>query len=247
MRGALPGETVAVELTTEKKDWARGHALDVLDASPRPGRAAVPVAPGRLRRLRVAAPDDRGPARRLASPSSPTPCAAPAGSREPVVERGGGVDPVGYRTTVRVAAGTRRRRRVPGRADPRRRRRAGVPRRPPRCWPSCCRCCASIRPSSRRCARRWPPASWPPAGTGRPGRCTGCRRARRSGRAPCSRRSSPASGCGCRWARSSSPVRRPPSCSSTRCSGRRPSSSAPGSSSTPTPASGCSPPAPPTR
>src|SRR3954452_16089156 len=34
VRGALPGETVTVELTTEKKDWARGYALDVLDASP---------------------------------------------------------------------------------------------------------------------------------------------------------------------------------------------------------------------
>ena len=25
VRGALPGETVEAELTTEKKDWARGH------------------------------------------------------------------------------------------------------------------------------------------------------------------------------------------------------------------------------
>ena len=33
-RGALPGETVAVELQTEKRDWARGVVREVVDASP---------------------------------------------------------------------------------------------------------------------------------------------------------------------------------------------------------------------
>jgi 23S rRNA (uracil1939-C5)-methyltransferase len=104
VRGALPGETVAVELTTEKKDWARGHALDVLDASP---HRVVPPCPSRRagcggcgwqhltvdgqREARVAIVADA--LRRT------------GGIGEPVVERGAGVDPIGYRTTVRVAAG----------------------------------------------------------------------------------------------------------------------------------------------
>ncbi len=104
VRGALPGETVTVELTTEKKDWARGHALDVLDASP---HRVEPPCPSRRagcggcgwqhltiegqREARVAIVADA--LRRT------------GGIGEPIVERGGGVDPFGYRTTVRVAAG----------------------------------------------------------------------------------------------------------------------------------------------
>ena len=34
VRGALPGEAVTAELTTEKRDWARGHLVDVLEPSP---------------------------------------------------------------------------------------------------------------------------------------------------------------------------------------------------------------------
>jgi 23S rRNA (uracil1939-C5)-methyltransferase len=34
VRGALPGELVSVEVTEEKRDWSRGHVVDVLDASP---------------------------------------------------------------------------------------------------------------------------------------------------------------------------------------------------------------------
>ena len=104
VRGALPGETVTVELTTEKKDWARGHAVDVVDASP---HRVEPPCPSRRagcggcgwqhltiegqREARVAIVADA--LRRT------------GGIGEPVVEPGDGVDPVGYRTTVRVAAG----------------------------------------------------------------------------------------------------------------------------------------------
>ena len=33
VRGALPGELVSVELTDEKRDWSRGHVVDVLESS----------------------------------------------------------------------------------------------------------------------------------------------------------------------------------------------------------------------
>ncbi len=102
VRGALPGETVAVELTSEKRDWARGHAVDVLVASP--DRVTPPCASRRAgcggcgwqhvtidaqRAARVAIIGDA--------------LGRTGGVAEPVVTSGGGVDPVGYRTTVRVA------------------------------------------------------------------------------------------------------------------------------------------------
>ncbi len=103
VRGALPGETVTAELTTEKRDWARGHAVDVVDASP---DRVTPPCPSRRagcggcgwqhltvdgqRAARVAIVEDA--LRRT------------GGIADPLVERGGGVDPFGYRTTVRVAA-----------------------------------------------------------------------------------------------------------------------------------------------
>jgi 23S rRNA (uracil1939-C5)-methyltransferase len=104
VRGALPGETVTVELTTEKRDWARGHAVDVIEASP--DRLTPPCASRRAgcggcgwqhvtidaqRAARVAIV--REALRRT------------GGVTEPLVSDGGGVDPTGYRTTVRVAAG----------------------------------------------------------------------------------------------------------------------------------------------
>jgi 23S rRNA (uracil1939-C5)-methyltransferase len=104
VRGALPGETVAVELTAEKRDWARGHTVDVVEASP---DRLTPPCPSRRagcggcgwqhmtvdaqRAARVAIVRDA--LRRTGSVT------------EAIVSSGGGVEPRGYRTTVRVAAG----------------------------------------------------------------------------------------------------------------------------------------------
>jgi 23S rRNA (uracil1939-C5)-methyltransferase len=103
VRGALPGETVAVEITAAKKDWARGDAIEVIEPSP---DRVVPPCPSRRagcggcgwqhltiesqQSARVAIVSDS--LRRL------------GGVDEPEVEHGGGVEPTGYRTTVRVAA-----------------------------------------------------------------------------------------------------------------------------------------------
>lgn len=103
VRGAIPGERVAVQFTTQKKDWARGVAVDVIDPSP---DRVLPPCPSRLagcggcgwqhltidgqRNARLAIVTDA--LRRT------------GGIGDPIVELGGGVDPVGYRTTVRVAA-----------------------------------------------------------------------------------------------------------------------------------------------
>jgi 23S rRNA (uracil1939-C5)-methyltransferase len=104
VRGALPGETVVVEVTAAKKDWARADVVEVVDASP--DRVAPPCASRRAgcggcgwqhlsidaqRAARVAIVTDA--LRRLGRVDAP------------VVEEGGRVDPTGYRTTVRVAAG----------------------------------------------------------------------------------------------------------------------------------------------
>jgi 23S rRNA (uracil1939-C5)-methyltransferase len=104
VRGAVPGETVAVEITAAKKDWARADVVEVVEPSP---DRVVPPCPSRRagcggcgwqhltieaqRSARVAIVSDA--LRRL------------GGVDAPVVEHGGGVEPTGYRTTVRVAAG----------------------------------------------------------------------------------------------------------------------------------------------
>jgi 23S rRNA (uracil1939-C5)-methyltransferase len=104
VRGALPGEAVAVEITAAKKDWARADVVEVVEPSP---DRVVPPCPSRRagcggcgwqhltieaqRSARVAIVSDA--LRRL------------GGVDAPVVEHGGGVEPTGYRTTVRVAAG----------------------------------------------------------------------------------------------------------------------------------------------
>lgn len=103
VRGAVPGETVAVDVHTEKRDWARGVAVDVLEPSP---DRVLPPCPSRRagcggcgwqhltveaqRRARMAIVVDA--LRRT------------GGLPDPHVELAGGVDPDGYRTTVRVVA-----------------------------------------------------------------------------------------------------------------------------------------------
>jgi 23S rRNA (uracil1939-C5)-methyltransferase len=103
VRGALPGETVSVELTVEKRDWARGHTVGVLEASP---DRVVPPCPSRRagcggcgwQHLTVEA--QRGARVAIVADA----LRRTGGIPEPIVLAGTGVDPVGYRTTVRVAA-----------------------------------------------------------------------------------------------------------------------------------------------
>ncbi|MGH9136239.1 MAG: TRAM domain-containing protein, partial [Acidimicrobiales bacterium] len=103
-KGALPGETVVAEITHEKRDWARAHVIDVVDASP---ERELPPCPSRRagcggcgwmhlshdaqRRAKVAIVDET--LRRI------------GGVGEPQVVLGPSVEPHGYRTTIRVAAG----------------------------------------------------------------------------------------------------------------------------------------------
>lgn len=103
VRGALPGETVDVEITHEKRDWARGHVVAIRESSP--DRVVPPCDARRAgcggcgwqhltheaqREAKVAIVDDA--LRRL-------------GRVEHVsVELGPSVEPTGYRTTIRVAA-----------------------------------------------------------------------------------------------------------------------------------------------
>jgi 23S rRNA (uracil1939-C5)-methyltransferase len=105
VRGALPGETVQAELTTQKRDWARGHVIDVVEASP---DRIQPPCPSRRagcggcgwQHLTVDAQRDA----RVAIVAEAL--RRTGGVAQPRVDRGGGVEPVGYRTTVRVAAGS---------------------------------------------------------------------------------------------------------------------------------------------
>jgi 23S rRNA (uracil1939-C5)-methyltransferase len=103
IRGALPGEVVDAELTVEKKDWARANTVAVEQASP--DRVAPPCASRRAgcggcgwQHLTVAA-------QRQARVGIVTDALLRTGGvLDPVVVLGGGVDPTGYRTTIRVAA-----------------------------------------------------------------------------------------------------------------------------------------------
>lgn len=104
VRGALPGEAVRVELSTQKRDWARGHVVEVVEASP--GRVMPPCPSRRAgcggcgwQHLSLDAQRDARVAMIVDA------LGRTGGVTDPVVEQGRGVDPVGYRTTVRVAAG----------------------------------------------------------------------------------------------------------------------------------------------
>lgn len=102
VQGALPGETVVVELTDEKKRFARGHVVEVLEASA--DRVAPPclhvalgcggcgwqhVAPAAQRELKVTIVRDA--LERLGKVPSPR------------VDLGPELTPAGHRTTVRLA------------------------------------------------------------------------------------------------------------------------------------------------
>ena len=102
VRGALPGETVEAEIVSEKKDWARAVTVAVIVPSP---DRVIPPCPSRragcggcgwqhltIEAQRAARVDIVSDALRRTG-----------GVAEPEVEHGGGVTPTGYRTTVRVA------------------------------------------------------------------------------------------------------------------------------------------------
>jgi len=102
VRGAIPGETVEVEVIQEKKDWARAHVIEIAVAS---GDRIVPPCVSRRagcggcgwqhlthdaqRSAKVTIVEDA--LRRIGRISEVT------------VELGPSVDPTGYRTTIRVA------------------------------------------------------------------------------------------------------------------------------------------------
>lgn len=104
VRGALPGETVVAELTDAKRDWARGHVVEILSASP---DRVEPPCPARRagcggcgwqhathdaqRQAKVAIVADA--LRRL------------GGIADAEIVDGGSVPATGYRTTLRVSAG----------------------------------------------------------------------------------------------------------------------------------------------
>ncbi len=102
VRGALPGEVVRAEITHEKRDWARGHIVELVDASP--DRVVPPCESRRAgcggcgwqhlthdaqRRAKVTIVEDA--LRRLGK----------VGDARVVL--GPTVAPTGYRTTIRVA------------------------------------------------------------------------------------------------------------------------------------------------
>lgn len=101
VRGALPGETVVAEITLERRDWSRGHVVDVI--VPSDERVAEPCASRRAgcggcgwmhldhdaqRRAKVTVVEDS--LRRI------------GGLGGPVVLLGPSVASFGYRTTVRI-------------------------------------------------------------------------------------------------------------------------------------------------
>ena len=79
VRGALPGELVTVELTEEKRDWSRGHVVEVIEPSVDRVDSAVPSidSPGAVVATGSTStcPPSSPPRRR----SSPTRCAVRAG------------------------------------------------------------------------------------------------------------------------------------------------------------------------
>jgi 23S rRNA (uracil1939-C5)-methyltransferase len=103
VRGAAPGETVEAEVVTAKRDWARATTIAVVEPSP---HRVTPPCPSRRagcggcgwQHLTIAA--QRAARVEIVGDALRRTGGIPA----PVVEHGGGVAPVGYRTTVRVTA-----------------------------------------------------------------------------------------------------------------------------------------------
>lgn len=101
VRGALPGETVTVEITETKKDFARGHVVDVLDSSV---HRVEPPCPQRRRGCGGCDWQHIDPSAQLDAKVAIVTDALrrTAHLDGPVVSAAGSVPATGYRTTVRV-------------------------------------------------------------------------------------------------------------------------------------------------
>lgn len=104
VRGALPGETVVAEVVREKRDWARAHVVEILDASP--DRVTPPCA------SRLAGCGGCGwmhlqldAQRRAKAAIVEEALRRTGGIEDAATVLGPGVDAAGYRTTARVAPG----------------------------------------------------------------------------------------------------------------------------------------------
>jgi len=104
VRGALPGETVVAAITTEKRDWARGHVVEV--TAPSPDRVEPPCPSRRQGCGGCGWQHLRHGAQREAKRSIVAEALRRVGGIvEPLVSLGGSVPGEGYRTTLRVSAG----------------------------------------------------------------------------------------------------------------------------------------------
>jgi 23S rRNA (uracil1939-C5)-methyltransferase len=104
VRGALPGETVTAELVHEKRDWARAHVVDVVDAS------ADRITPPCASRLSGCGGCgwmhlDLDAQRRAKLTIAEEALRRTGGLDDPAMILGPGVEPEGYRTTARVGRG----------------------------------------------------------------------------------------------------------------------------------------------
>ncbi|CAN5359937.1 TRAM domain-containing protein [soil metagenome] len=101
VRGALPGETVMVEITESKKDFARADVVDVIEPS---ASRVVPPCPHRLEGCGGCDWQHVAPTAQLAAKVSVVTDALRRTARLPDADvvAGGSVPADGYRTTVRV-------------------------------------------------------------------------------------------------------------------------------------------------
>jgi 23S rRNA (uracil1939-C5)-methyltransferase len=105
VRGALPGESVLVEITEEKRDWARAQVVDVIAASADrvlPACASRRAGCGGCGWMHL----DHAAQRRAKAAIVGEALRRTGGLGQPVTVLGPSVAPDGYRTTARVAAGT---------------------------------------------------------------------------------------------------------------------------------------------
>lgn len=102
VRGAMPGDTVQADVVTEKKDWVRAVTVEILDAAP--GRVTPPCPSRRAGCGGCGWQHMTIEAQRAARAGIVADALRRTGGiAAPDVVEGGGVDPDGYRTTIRVA------------------------------------------------------------------------------------------------------------------------------------------------